>query len=60
MKNNLIRITDGQNRTIDIFEMKDGTFQIIMFEASTDYQQNAWFDSFDEAKGFAERWVFEK
>jgi hypothetical protein len=31
-----------------------------MFEASSDYHQNAWFKTEEEAKSFAERWVFKK
>ena len=38
-----IRITDGYERTVDILPCRDGDFQAIMFEASSDYHQNAWF-----------------
>ena len=55
-----IRITDGHERTIDILPCNDGTYQIIMFEASSDYHQNAWFQTLEEAKRFAEGWVFRK
>lgn len=53
-----IRITDGHNRTVDILPCNDGTFQAIMFEASSDYHQNAWFKTQEEAKLFSERWVY--
>jgi hypothetical protein len=55
-----IRITDGYERTVDILLCNDSTYQIIMFEASSDYHQNAWFKTEEEAKSFAERWVFKK
>jgi hypothetical protein len=31
-----------------------------MFEASTDYHQNAWFATQQEAIYFSEKWVFKK
>jgi hypothetical protein len=52
-----IRITDGHERTVDILPCNDGTYQVIMFEASNDYHQNAWFQTVEEAKLFSERWV---
>ena len=55
-----IRITDGHERTIDILPCNDGTYQTIIFEASTDYHQNDWFKTLEEAEQFAERWVFKK
>ena len=55
-----IRITDGYERTVDILPCNDGTFQAIMFEASSDYHQNAWFKTEEDAKRFAESWVFRK
>ena len=55
-----IRITDGYERTVDILPCRDGDFQAIMFEASSDYHQNAWFKTEEEAKQFAEKWVFRK
>jgi hypothetical protein len=55
-----IRITDGYERTVDILPCRDGDFQVVMFEASSDYQQNAWFKTEEEAKQFANKWVFTK
>lgn len=55
-----IRITDGHERTIDILPCNDGTYQTIMFEASTDYHQNAWFATQQEAINFSEKWVHKK
>ena len=52
-----IRITDGYNRTVDILP-SGGSYQIVMFEAETDYHQNAWFGNEEDAKNFANKWVF--
>ncbi len=52
-----IRITDGYNRTIDILP-SGASYQVVMFEAETDYHQNAWFGTEEEAKKFANGWVF--
>lgn len=52
-----IRITDGHNRTVDILPTQ-GQFQTVMYEAETDYHQNAWFATEEEAKNFAQGWVF--
>lgn len=60
MNDKQIRITDDYDRTIDIFECSDGRFKITMFEASTDYHQNAWFATQEEAIYFSEKWVFKK
>ena len=60
MTKDQIRITDGHERTIDILPCNDGTYQIIMFEASSDYHQNAWFQTLEEAKIFSERWVYKR
>lgn len=60
MTKDQIRITDGHERTIDILLCNDSTYQAIMFEASSDYHQNAWFQTLEEAKRFAEGWVFRK
>ena len=60
MMKDQIRITDGHERTVDILPCRNGDFQVIMFEASSDYHQNAWFQTEEEAKRFAESWVFKK
>jgi len=60
MTKDQIRITDGYERTVDILPTSDGQYQAIMFEASTDYHQNAWFATLEEVKKFAESWVNRK
>jgi hypothetical protein len=55
-----IRITDGYERTVDILPCNNGTYQVVMFEASSDYHQSGWFKTEEEAKLFAERWVSKK
>ena len=60
MNKNELRITDNVDRTVDIIKCIDEKFQIIMFEASTDYHQNAWFATRQEAIIFSEKWVFKK
>jgi len=57
---NQIRITDGYERTVDILSYNGNTFQAIMFEASSDYNDVLQFKTKNEAKQFAENWVFRK
>lgn len=60
MNENHIRITDGNDRTADIISLNSGNIHVVMYEASSDYHQNAWFATLEEAQLFSEKWVYKK